>query len=141
MPAMIAGSESRSGEAGGFMPTDVHHCHPVLDRGSLQATALMVFLGAREAGQDQRLLAVDEVPAIELRAHLHGQLAALQGLEGMDGVRCGEREVAAEGDEHLDVAAVHRLDGAHDVETVLARRVDRADLFRTRPRRRGRTAC
>ena len=40
----------------------------------------------------------------------------------------GEREVAAECDEHLHVAALHRLDRRDGAQPVLARRVDPADL-------------
>jgi hypothetical protein len=35
----------------------VHHRHRVFDADSLQAAGLLILVGARQAGQDQRLLA------------------------------------------------------------------------------------
>ena len=55
---------------------EVHHAHRVLDGHALQAAALRSFSVRPRHGQDQRLPAVHEVAAVELRAHLDGQLAA-----------------------------------------------------------------
>ena len=82
IPAMIAGSERRCGEAGSFMPCE--RCTMLIEsstRDALEAAALVVLLGAAEARQDQRLPAVHEVAAVQLRAHLHRQLAAAQRLD------------------------------------------------------------
>ena len=106
----------------------MHHAHRVLDGYPLHAACLVVLLGAAEARQDQRPPAVDEVAAVELRAHLDGQLAVAQRLEGVGGVGRAKREVAAQRDEDLHLAALHRLDRLDRVQPVLARRVDPADL-------------
>jgi hypothetical protein len=58
---------------------------------------------------------VHQVTAVELGAHLHGQVAVAQRLEGARQVRCGQREVAAQRHEHLHLAALHRLDQRVDV--------------------------
>jgi hypothetical protein len=107
---------------------DVVHAHRVLDRGALDAAFLVVLLGPAQARQDERSPTVDEVAAVQFGAHADGEVARAQCLVGVDGVRCGEGEVAAHADEHLHIAAVHRLDGGDRVQAVLAGRVDLADL-------------
>src|SRR5918996_676348 len=67
-----------------------------------------VFLRAAETGEDQRPLAVHDVAAVELGAHLHGQRTVSKRAECVWNVGSCEREVAGESDEHLDVAGVHR---------------------------------
>ena len=79
-------------------------------------------LGAAEAGQDQRLLAGDQVGAIELGRDLHGQPAARDRLGRCSACRASrDEEVAAQPDEDLHLALVHRLDRLDGVEAVLRR--------------------
>src|SRR5919106_411965 len=107
---------------------DVHHRHRVLDGHPLLAVRLAILVRAGEAGQDQRPLAVHDVAAVELRAHLDGELALAQRLEGVVLIRRAEGEVAAERNEDLHVACLHRLDRRDGAESPLARRVDAAHL-------------
>ena len=107
---------------------DVHHRHRVLDADSLRATGLQVRIGPRQAGQDQRLLAVHDVATVQLGRDVHGQIAVLQRLEHVRRIRRGQRQVTAQADEHLHPALVHRLDRPGHVEPVLARRIDMAHL-------------
>src|SRR4029077_9303822 len=102
----------------------------------LLAAFLVVFLGAPEAGQNQRALAVRDVAAVELRAHLDGQLTVSQRLGGVGKVGRGKREVAAECDEGLHLAAVHRLDRRDGAESSLARWGNAADLAEAIKKRR-----
>ena len=127
-----AGAETQALSSRG----DVHHRHRILDGYPLLAACLAVFVGAPEAGQDQRALAVHDVAAVELRAHLDGQLAVSQRLGGVGKVGRAKREVAAERDEDLHVAAVHRLDRRDRAESRLARWVDPADLAEAVEKRR-----
>ncbi len=115
---------------GGLLHPDreVHHAHRVLDRGGLDPGLLVILLGTAQARQDQGATAVDHVTAVEFGAHLHGEITFLQTREGVRGVRGGTGEIAAHPDEHLDLVAVHGLDGVHGVHSVLARRVDTAHL-------------
>jgi hypothetical protein len=86
----------------------------------------------------------DDVAAVELRAHLYGQLALSQRLGRIGEIRCTERKVAAEGDEDLHVSAVHRLDRRDSAEAVLARRLESADFGETiekGPTRGARRSC
>src|SRR5262249_47495718 len=112
------------------------HRHRILDGYPLLAAFLAVFLGASEAGQNQRALAVHDVAAVQLRAHLDGQLTLSQRLGGIGKVGCAKGEVAAERDEHLHLAAVHRLDRCHGAESLLAGWGNAADLAEAVKKRR-----
>jgi hypothetical protein len=110
---------------GFFHPVgDVHYWHRVLDAEPLLAAGLVILIGAGQAGQDQRLLAVHDVTAVELSRDVHDQIAILQRGERVCGVRRGQRQVAAEGDQHLHPAVVHRLQRPDNVQPVLVRRVN-----------------
>ena len=115
----MAGSLSRCSEAGGSTPRDMWTT-PVVSSTVTNCSpdACTSRLGAAEAGKDQRLLAGDQVGAIELGRDLHRQPAARDRLRRV--VRVGRRgeEVAAQPDEHLHPPLVHRLDGLHGVEAV-----------------------
>ncbi len=82
----------------------------------------LVALGASEARQDDRLGAASHVRAVELGRDLHRERAPLHRRRGHVGVRRRGHEVAAEADEHVDVAAVHRAERVDGVEAGLARR-------------------
>src|SRR6478672_3831148 len=114
----------------------MHHRHRILDGNPLLAAFLVVFLGSSEAGENQRALAVHDVAAVELRAHLDGQLTVSQRLGGVGKVGRAKREVAAERDEDLHLAAVHRLDRRDGAESSLARRGNAADLTEAIKKRR-----
>src|ERR1700757_2352131 len=115
---------------------DVHHRHRILDTYPLLAAFLAVFLGASEAGQNQRSLAVHDVAAVELRAHLDGQLTVSQRLGGVRKVGCAKCEVTAKRDEDLHLATVHRLDRGDGAESCLARWGNTADLAEAVKKRR-----
>jgi hypothetical protein len=64
---MIAGSERKYSEAGSsFAARGVDHRHRILDRHRLRAGRLGVALRATEDGQDDRLLADQQVRAVQL---------------------------------------------------------------------------
>ena len=65
---------------------------------------------------------------LRLSLVLYGELAVAQGLEGVGKVGGGQREIAAESDEDLDVPPVHGLDGRHDRHAGLAGRLETAHL-------------
>src|SRR5262249_34908453 len=118
---------------------DVHARHRVLDRDALLAARLAVPVGAGEAGQDQRALPVHDVAAVELRADLDRQIARPQRPGGIRKIGGREGKVAAQRDEHLHLAAAHRLDRCDRAQSVLARRVETADLAQSIEERRVRT--
>ena len=128
MPARIAHSDRSCGEPGSFIPGRGAPSPSSPRPSRPEAARLLVLVGARQAGQDQRLLAVDEVAAVELGADLDGQLAVPQAPRTCRRVGRREREVAAEADEHLHLAAMHRLDRLDRPKPVLAGRLDPADL-------------
>ncbi|WP_235878698.1 hypothetical protein [Saccharopolyspora karakumensis] len=105
---------------------EVDHAHRVFDRRGLQPAALLVLLGASQAGQDQRLPAVHEMTPVQLGADLHGQFALAECGERVWRGGSGEGEVAAHADEHLHITPVHGLDGADGVQAVSAGRFDPA---------------
>src|SRR6478672_8236501 len=117
----------------------MHHRHRILDGNPLLAAFLVVFLGSSEAGENQRALAVHDVAPVELRAHLDGELTVSQRLGGVGKVRGAKREVAAERDEDLHLAAVHRVDCRDGAESVLAGWGNAADLAEPVKKRRVRT--
>src|SRR4051812_9915561 len=94
----------------------------VFDRDELLAGLLEILFSAAEARQDQRLLAGDQVRAIQLRRDLDGQPAAGERFGGVIRVRRRGEEVSAERDEDLYLPLVHSLDGADDVAAMLSRR-------------------
>ena len=102
----------------------MHHAHRVLDGDELLAARAVVVLGAPEARQDQRLAPGVQVRAVELGGHLDGQRAALHRGRGDVGVRSGRHEVAAESEEHVDLAVAHGPDRVDGVIAGLARRLE-----------------
>ena len=111
MPATMATSERSCGEAGAFTAVrDMHHAHRVFHRHALRHAVLQVDLRAPQGGQQQGFLADDQVAAIELGGHLHRQRALAQRGKGQRRVRRGGREIAAQRNEHFDVAALHGFD-------------------------------
>src|ERR1700759_681683 len=82
---------------------------------------------------------VHYVTAIQFGRHLHGELAATQRLERNRGVGCGDGEIPTQSDEHLHVAAEHRLQATDGIEPMLARWVDLAPLCQTLEERRRRS--
>ncbi|OMP12944.1 hypothetical protein COLO4_02540, partial [Corchorus olitorius] len=99
----------------------VHHAHRIFHGHALRAAGLLVDLGAAQARQDQRGLAVHDVAAVELGGHVHGQVALAQAGPRGGGVGRGRCKVAAHGEEHARGALLHRLDGADGVVAVFAR--------------------
>ena len=90
---------------------------------------LAVLLGAGQAGQDQRLLAVHDVAAVELGADLHGQLAVLAAPRTCR--RCRARRARSCRPAPTNTFTSPRCIAwsvATTSQAVLARRVDAADL-------------
>ena len=112
----------------------VNHAHHVLDCDALRPRGLLVDFGARETREDERLAAVDEVRAVELRGHLHRERALAQRLCRVFGVGHGAHEVATHADEDLDLLVVHRLDRVDGAKAILAGTVD--PEFRIRGRQK-----
>ncbi len=106
----------------------VHHAHRVLHRLPLEPAGLLVAFGAPEAREDERLLPVHDVTAVQFRAHLNRQPASAQRLGGVRRVGRGQHEVAAETHENLDGALVHLVDAGDGVQPRLTRRGDPKNL-------------
>lgn len=102
----------------------MHHAEGVLHGHRLRAFGLQIDVGAAQARQDQRVLAVGQVAAVELGADLHRQIAIGQGLERAMAVRRGLGEVAAQGDEHFRLAVGHGVDRLDHVVAVLTRNLE-----------------
>jgi hypothetical protein len=81
----------------------------------LAAAGLHVDVASRQARQDQRLLAVDEMAAIELGADGNGQAQAPhRRLRGRP-IRHGPDKIAAKSEEHFGAPVYHRLHGIDDI--------------------------
>ena len=102
----------------------VDHAHGVFDRDELIAARLGVALGATKTRQDERLFAVDEVRAIELRRDVHREITVPHRRFGE--LRVGGRrdEVPAQSEEDANLAVAHRAQGIHGVKAVLTRGVE-----------------
>ena len=90
----------------------VHDTHGVFHRYKL----VTILFTAAEAGQDQCLLAGDEMTAIEFCGHLHGQSATAQTFGDDFDIRGGRKEIPSEGNKHLSVAIAHGANGLHHVQ-------------------------
>src|SRR5215469_10776554 len=90
------------------------HRHAVFDRDRLPTARLHIDIAARQNGKDQRLLAVDQMTAIELGADRDGQSQLPHRRFGRRPVRNRSDEIAAEPDENLCASVDHRLDRVDD---------------------------
>jgi hypothetical protein len=77
---------------------DVHHRHRVFDGDALLAAGLDILVGPAEAWEDERLLAMHDVAAVELGTDLHRQIAIPDPMSPDREVRGCECEVAAKAD-------------------------------------------
>ena len=101
--------------------------HGVFDRDELRAIGLAVDFGAGEARQDDRPLAANQVPTVELGAHVDDHVAVLECVRGAVGIgRCLE-EVASHREEDLRAAVEHRVNRLDCIEAVRTRRVEPED--------------
>ena len=107
----------------------VDHAHRVFHRDPLRHAILQVDFRAPQRGKDQRLLAVDEVAAVQLGADLHRQPTRAQRLPGSRRVRRGHGEIAAQPDEYPHLAAQHGVDRVDHVQAVMARRLEAEHLL------------
>src|SRR5260370_32726541 len=100
----------------------MHHRHAVFDGDRLPSASLHVDVAARQSGEDQRLLAMNQMAAVELGADGDGQpQAAHRGL-GHGPVRYRSDEIAAEPDEQFGAPVDHRLYGVDDIVPASTRR-------------------
>src|SRR5690606_12294589 len=83
---------------------------------------------ARDNGQYQRLLAVDEMSAVELRRNADGEVELSHRVVGALGIRDRADKIAAEPNEYLCRACQHRLDRLDRVVAVRARRLEAKDI-------------
>ncbi|MCY1413405.1 hypothetical protein D9M71_288350 [compost metagenome] len=107
----------------------VDHAERVFDRHRLRPFGLQVDIGAAIARQYQRLLAVDQVAAVELGADVHRQLAIAQGFGGASAVRGCLDEIATQADENLGIALEHGVDCLDGVVAVMPRHLELEALF------------
>src|SRR6185312_13761867 len=107
----------------------------VLGRDDLRTGGLLVAFDAAVAGEEVGDLAADQVAAVELGGHLHGQAQPAPGLFHPFGVGDGAHEVAAEAEEGLDLAPEDALAGLHRVQALLARRLEAVLLLQPVQRR------
>ena len=85
---------------------------------------LHVDVASRQARQDQRLLAVDDMAAIELGVDSHRQLQPPHRRPGDLRVGCRRDEIPAQPDEHLGRSVDHRLDRVHHGMAMMLRRAN-----------------
>jgi hypothetical protein len=114
------------------------HRHAVFDRDALTAGCLDIDIASRQAGQNQRLLAVHDMTTIEFCVDRHGQLQTPHRLLHDFLIRDRRDEVSTKGDEHVGLAVNHRLQGIHHRPPMMLRRpkaehfLDLAEQFRAR---------
>ena len=127
---MIAGSDRRDSEAGSSLPREAWtidiESSTVIDCG---AGGLHVALRAAEDGQDDRLLADQEVRAVELGVQVHREVKIAHALVAAIGVGQRDREIAAEADQRLGLSRHHRLHRLDRVMAVMRRRAETERLF------------
>ncbi len=107
----------------------VNHTERVFHGHRLRAFGLDVDVGATEARQDQRFLAMGQVAAIELSADLHGQVAVAQRFEGARAVRRRLGKIAAQTDEDFRAAFKHRVNRFDYVMPVFTRHLELEAFF------------
>ena len=100
----------------------VHHAHRVLDGDELLAARLHVALGPAQAGQQQRLPARGTGASGSAWSRRARSARSAQRGRGDVGVRRGGDEVAAQREEHVDLAVAHGPDRVDGVPAVLAGR-------------------
>ena len=113
--ALVAGKRAQLTER------RMHHAERVFHGDGLWTFPLHVDVGAAQARQNQRVLAMDQVTAIQLGADLHGQVAVTQCLRRALRIRCSLGEVAAQADEDLGAPFEHRMDRLDHIVAVVAR--------------------
>ncbi|MNH21242.1 hypothetical protein D3C79_810450 [compost metagenome] len=97
----------------------MHHAERVFHGDCLRAFGLLVDVGTAKARQDQCLLAVNQMAAVELGADLHGQFTATQGLCSAFSIRRGLGKIATKADEHFGLAGEHGANRFHGIVTVM----------------------
>ena len=102
MPQTIDTSDLRLGLGGVNEPAGrMHHRHAVFHRHALTACRLHIDVASGQAGQDQRLSAVDDMAAVEFCVDPDGQLQPPHRVFHDLRVRDRRDEVPAKTDEHL----------------------------------------
>src|SRR5271169_6834341 len=102
----------------------MHHRHAVFDRDRLPSTSLHVDIAPRQAREDQRLFAMNQMTAVELGVDADGEPQAAHRRLGHGPVRYRPDKIAAVPDEHLGAAIHHRLYGVDDIVPMSARRLE-----------------
>src|SRR5216683_1322806 len=100
------------------------HRHAVFDGDRLSSTSLHVDVAPRQTGEDQRLLAMNQMAAVELGADGHGQPQAAHRRLGHGPVRYGSDEIAAEPDKYPGAPVHHCLYRVDDVVPMDTRRLE-----------------
>ena len=102
----------------------MHHRHAVFNGNRLPAVRLHVDIAACQNGQDQRLLAVDQMAPIEFGADRNRQLQPPHRRFGRRPVWNCSDEIAAEPNENFGALVDHRLDCVYDIVAIRARRLE-----------------
>src|SRR5215472_2790116 len=107
----------------------MNHRHAVLDGDRLPFASLHVDVAARQAWEDQCLLAMNQVAPVQLGADGNGQLQATHRRLRDVPVRHGSDKVSAEPDEYLGASVDHRFYSVHDIVPMSARRLEAEDFL------------
>src|SRR6516225_10291369 len=107
----------------------MNHRHAVLDGDRLPFASLHVDVAARQAWEDQCLLAMNQVAAVQLGAAGNGKLQATHRRLRDVPVRHGSDKVSAEPDEYLGASVDHRFYSVHDIVPMSARRLEAEDFL------------
>ena len=83
---------------------------------------LDIALGTAETRQNDRLLAYQQVGAVELGVDVNGEVELAHRGEAFLRVRQGDGEVAAEADENLGIPIEDSLHGSHGIMPMFGRR-------------------
>src|SRR5271155_672219 len=102
----------------------MYHRHAVLDGNRLPSAGLHVDVAPRQAGEDHRLFAMDQMASVELGVDGDGQSQTAHRRLGHGPVRYGPDEIAAMPDKHLGATIHHRLYGVYDIVAVSTRRLE-----------------
>ena len=87
----------------------VHHGHGIFHRDRLWPSGLYILLGPSEAGQDDRVLANQQVRAVELRRDVDGKVQVAHRLEALLRVRQCHRQIASQAYKYLGAPIQHRF--------------------------------
>src|SRR5260370_5023631 len=93
----------------------INDSHAVFDRHKLFTARLAVPFRTTKTGQNQSLPPSHKMGPIKLRGNMNCEAASLQSFSRELRVRACGQKISSQSKEHLNLTAVHRLDGIHSV--------------------------